>query len=74
MEIVDANDTTSHRLFGHYQEMNASLGVVTTRRAHTVRVNGSKVRSTAAMLQIYLTPWDQCYATPLEKSRKVGSV
>ena len=47
---MDGDETARYCLLGDYQEVNAGLGVVTTGATGTVRVNGSKVRSTAAML------------------------
>lgn len=66
MKVMDSDEAASYRLLGNYQQVDAGLGVVSTGRAGTVRVNGSKVHSTVTMLQVYLPPWHQCHSTPLQ--------
>lgn len=56
MEVVDGEETASYRLLGHYQEVDAGPSVSATGRAATVRVNGFKVHSTAAVFQVYSPP------------------
>lgn len=67
MEIVNCDQTACHCLLGDHQEVETSLGVVTTCTTATARVNGSKVGDTAAVLEIYLAPWNKGYTTPLKK-------
>lgn len=70
MEVVDGDQAGSDCLLGYHQEVEACLGVVTTGLASTVRVNGAEGSGTTPMLQVYLPPGHEGYATSLQQERE----
>lgn len=71
MEVVDGDKAGGNCLLGYHQEVEASPGVVTTGLTGTVGVNGTEGSGTTGMLQVYLPPGHEGYATPLQQERVV---
>lgn len=73
VEVVNSDETAGHSVPGPHEEVERGLGVVTTRAAGAVRVDGFKGRGTAGLLEVKLAPRHKSYTKSLQVTGMVCS-